>query len=109
MFLGKQDFDFAQIKLNLPKSNHFFRNLSSNLPKFRLNFAQKILLRDAAASSALAALDFKQSFFLNADASIVQTWDLRTVIYTINSKHIEYIWCYCTAKTCNNLTTFFQY
>jgi len=41
MFLRKQDFDFAQIQLNLPKSNHFCPNyFASILPKFRLNFAQ---------------------------------------------------------------------
>jgi len=41
MFLGMQDFDFAQIQSNFPKSNHFCPNFASILPKFdRLNFAK---------------------------------------------------------------------
>jgi len=33
MFLWMQDFDFAQIKLNLSKSNRFYSNFASILPK----------------------------------------------------------------------------
>jgi len=40
MFLGMQDFDFAQVQSNLYKSNHFCPNFASILPKFRLSFAQ---------------------------------------------------------------------
>jgi len=40
MYLGMQDFDFAQIQSNLPKSNQFCLNFASILPKFRLSFAQ---------------------------------------------------------------------
>jgi len=43
MFSVMQDFDFAQIQSNLPKSNHFCPNYASILPKFSPNsikFAQ---------------------------------------------------------------------
>jgi len=40
MFLGVQDFDFAPIYSNLPKSNHFFPNSTSILPKCCHNFVQ---------------------------------------------------------------------
>jgi len=43
MFLGMQDFDFVQIKLLLPKSDHFGPNFDLILLKLRPNlikFAQ---------------------------------------------------------------------
>jgi len=40
IFLGVQEFDFAQIQSNLFKSNNFCPNFASILPKFRLKFAQ---------------------------------------------------------------------
>jgi len=43
MIFGVQEFYFAQIQSNLPKSNHFCPNLASILPKI-------ILLGDAVAS-----------------------------------------------------------
>jgi len=45
IFLGMQDFDFAQIISNLPKFNHFCPNFASILLKFHLNFAQIIFAR----------------------------------------------------------------
>jgi len=39
MILVMQDFNFAQIQSNLPKSYHFCK-ISLILPKFRLTFAQ---------------------------------------------------------------------
>jgi len=69
MFLGIQDFEFAQIQSSLPISNHFYSNFVSIQPKFHLNFVQispksnqicsnlinftfKFFLGDAAASSS---------------------------------------------------------
>jgi len=55
MFLGMQDFDFAQIQSNLPKSHHFCLNFASILPKSN-QYTQKSLLGNAAASLAPMAL-----------------------------------------------------
>jgi len=63
LFLGMQDFDFAQIQSNLSKSNHFCLNFASILPKFHLmqfhpnltNFAQKILLENSSTFAASSA------------------------------------------------------
>jgi len=60
MFLGIQDFDFAYIQSNLPKTNQFYPNFASILPKYNqiclklinFDFVQNIFLKDAAASPA---------------------------------------------------------
>jgi len=73
MALGMQDFDFAQIQSNLPKSNHFCPNFAQISPQFCPNltkFAQmqsilpkKCLLGYATASPAQTALPtFSQRF-----------------------------------------------
>jgi len=43
MFFEIQDFDFAQIQSNLPKSNHFFPN-SPHLSRFHAPFWQSYIL-----------------------------------------------------------------
>jgi len=40
MFLGMQDFDFAQIQSNFFKSNNFLPNFAAILSKFCLYFAK---------------------------------------------------------------------
>jgi len=59
MFFRIQDFDFAEIQSNLPKSNHFCPNFSSILTKFRPNLTKfnhllkQILLGDADKNTSL--------------------------------------------------------
>jgi len=51
-----QNFDFAQILSNLPKSNHFYLNFASMLPKSNqiclnlINFAQKFFARGCSCT-----------------------------------------------------------
>jgi len=61
IFLGIQNFDFTQIQLNLPKSNHFCSNFALILPKFNQFFPKKNFARRcAAASPASAALSMSK-------------------------------------------------
>jgi len=56
MFLGMQDFGFAQIQPGLPKSNYFCSNLASIFPKSSQFCPKKFLLKAAAACSVPMAL-----------------------------------------------------